>query len=72
MIKKKYIYKWDIDGVLEENIDAVLKDNGKTKKEFIDWMYGQTVGMVEEKGNQALYYLRDVERFIEGRNSIIF
>lgn len=69
MIKKKYIYKWDIDGVLEENIDAVLKDNGKTKKEFIDWMYGQTVGMVEEKGNQALYYLHDVERFIEGRNS---
>lgn len=48
-----------------EEAKKTIEDAGKTWKDFMEWMFGQTVG-VDDNG-ETIWYKHDVERFIQGK-----
>ena len=58
---KEIVNKYTINGIPSSSIDKLLDETGRTRKEFDEYFFGQTCGII---GNELLYYTHDIERFI--------
>lgn len=61
------IKKYTVTGVPASLIPQLMKELNLNEKKFNEFMFGQTVGLV---GNEALYYVGDIERFINNKKVI--
>jgi len=52
----------------EKEVRKLLKENGRTWREFVKWMSGQTLGLNEDGTTD--FYDWDVERFIQRKQVI--
>lgn len=58
-IVRKYVVSW----IPMSSVDMMCEELGVTRKELMDYMFGQTMAMV---GGEGLLYEWDVIRFIKG------
>lgn len=61
--KEEIIESYVVYGVAQEHIPRLMKELGRTEKDFYAYMNGQTCGII---GGEPVYYTWDIERFTNG------